>query len=443
VIALLGAALVVIALIVRTFRALSAGRRLDAAFNDPDPVARATAVDVATADGIGRNIRSIVALAKRERDLRVLDAIASAVQRHAWEPADGSAIVELRLWAQRFERWRAQTDAASTPEPVAPATEVPVGAVEPVERGLRVLVTGAGGPAGISVIRALIDAGHEIVAADMDPLAAGGRLAHAFATVPSAGASDYVDAVLRIVDTYGVDALVPTITEEAITLAQHRGEVESRVAVWLPSLDALETCRDKWRFVNVMRDAGIRVPATTLPPTTPIPGPWIVKPRASRGSRGVTPVDRVEDLAAAIARVDDPIVQSRVSGREFTVDALVDTSGEVVAAVPRWRLETKAGISTKGRTFTDDRVVDGVCEVLCAVGRVGPANVQGFVDEQGEVTFIEVNPRFSGGLPLSLHAGADLVGEYLRAVMGRPIRPERLTFEPNKTMIRHFEELYA
>jgi hypothetical protein len=46
-------------------------------------------------------------------------------------------------------------------------------------------------------------------------------------------------------------------------------------------------------------------------------------------------------------------------------------------------------------------------------------------------------------LALSLAAGADLVGEYLRGVLGMPIRPERLAFKPDITMVRHFQEIYV
>ena len=141
-------------------------------------------------------------------------------------------------------------------------------------------------------------------------------------------------------------------------------------------------------------------------------------------------------------RVVDPIVQTRLTGREFTVDVLVDRAGELAGAVPRWRIETKAGISTKGITFTDDRLVAGVGTVLAAVGLHGPANVQGFVADDGTTSFVEVNPRFSGGLPLSIAAGADLVGEYVRGILGLPVRRERLGFRPGVTMLRHFEEVF-
>ena len=138
----------------------------------------------------------------------------------------------------------------------------------------------------------------------------------------------------------------------------------------------------------------------------------------------------------------DPIVQTQIVGREFTVDALVSPTGDIVGTAARWRLATKAGISVLGTTFDDDAVAQVTALVLKALGHVGPANVQGFVAPDGEVVIIEVNPRFSGGLPLSLHAGADFVGEYLRLIMGRAPRPERLVARPGVTMLRHFDEIY-
>jgi carbamoyl-phosphate synthase large subunit len=153
-------------------------------------------------------------------------------------------------------------------------------------------------------------------------------------------------------------------------------------------------------------------------------------------------VDRQDDLRWVLHLVPEPIVQTRLSGREFTIDVLVDRQGDLAGAVPRWRLETRAGISTRGRTFEDKDLVDLAGELLAAAGLRGPANVQGFMAADGTPSFIEVNPRFSGGLPLSIAAGADLVGEFVRGVLGEPVRAERLTYQPGVTMIRHFEELF-
>jgi carbamoyl-phosphate synthase large subunit len=204
----------------------------------------------------------------------------------------------------------------------------------------------------------------------------------------------------------------------------------------------VQTCIDKWRFAAATRRAGISVPATALGCADGVPGPWIVKPRFGRGSRDVHAVDFRDELGWAIRRVPEPIVQTRLSGREFTVDCLVSRDGTLAGAVPRWRLETKGGISTRGATFANEAVIDGVRSLLAALGLRGPANVQGFVGADGAVTFVEVNPRFSGGLPLSLAAGADLVGEYLRGLMGLPIESARLSYREGVTMVRYFEEVF-
>ncbi len=156
------------------------------------------------------------------------------------------------------------------------------------------------------------------------------------------------------------------------------------------------------------------------------------------------PADDHADVACALARVADPIVQHRLDGDEFTVDALVSVGGgTLLAAVPRWRRETRGGISVMGETFADDRLTSAVAGLLTGIGLSGPSNVQGFIGPgNAPPVFTEVNPRFAGGLPLSLAAGADIVGEYLRGIMGAPVRPARLTFRPGVRMYRFFEELF-
>ena len=64
------------------------------------------------------------------------------------------------------------------------------------------------------------------------------------------------------------------------------------------------------------------------------------------------------------------------------------------------------------------------------------------MDDDGGVAFVEINPRFSGALPLSLAAGADLVGEYLRAVTGHELRRDRLSYRAGVSMARYYQEVF-
>jgi carbamoyl-phosphate synthase large subunit len=308
---------------------------------------------------------------------------------------------------------------------------------------LTVLVTGAGGPAGVAVIRALVARGVEVVAADADPLGVGLRLAQQSACVPRCDDPAFVDALCGLARRTGSDVLIPTLSEELLVLAPHQGWLaDAGLRTWIPARVAIETCIDKWRFAGTLRANGIPGPCSALGEVGDVPGPWIVKPRFGRGSRDVYSVDEHDEVEWALRRVPAPIVQQRLSGREFTVDSLVARDGTLAGAVPRWRVETKAGISTKGTTFDDPAVIDVVRRTLGAVGLTGAANVQGFVTHDGRAHVIEVNPRFSGGLPLSLAAGADFVGEYVRGVEGFEPRPAHLQFRTGVTMLRYFAEVF-
>ncbi|SDY50495.1 carbamoyl-phosphate synthase large subunit [Geodermatophilus africanus] len=325
----------------------------------------------------------------------------------------------------------------SLPQPRPPATA-------PIRGDAAVLVTGSGGPAGVAVVRRLVALGHRVVAGDADSAAAGGALADEAVTLPRGDHPRFVEAVVGVCTVHGVDALISTVAEELPYLAAGAGRLAAAgVATWLPDAAAVDVCCDKAAFARAMAAAGVPHPATAASPgeVASVPGPWVVKPLAGRGSRGVRLLDERDDVVAVLGADDGLIAQTRLAGREFTADALVDRDGAVRVVVPRWREETKAGISVKGRTFASDAVTRVATAALAAVGLTGPANVQGFVTDDGSATVVEINPRFSGGLPLTLAAGADVVGAYLAGVRGEPL-PE-LSFRPGVAMSRYFAETYS
>ena len=317
-------------------------------------------------------------------------------------------------------------------------------AAAPLPGDAAVLVTGSGGPAGVAVVRRLVALGHRVVAGDADSAAAGSALADVAVTLPRGDHPRFVEAVVGVCTTFGVDALVSTVAEELPHLAAGAGRLAAAgVATWLPDAAAVDVCCDKAAFARAMAAAGVPHPATAASPgeVAGVPGPWVVKPLAGRGSRGVRLLDERDDVVAALRAGDGLIAQTRLAGREFTADALVDRDGAVRVVVPRWREETKAGISVKGRTFASDAVTRVVTAALAAVELTGPANVQGFVADDGTATVVEINPRFSGGLPLTLAAGADVVSAYLAGVRGKPL-PE-LSSRPGVAMSRYFAETYS
>jgi carbamoyl-phosphate synthase large subunit len=476
---LLGLSALLVAAAWRLVRLHRVRRGVTAGLRDPDATIREVAVVQAGEMGLASTAPTLLRAVRSEKDPKVLAAVVRTVAARQWEPASTGGIVELRLWARAYVEKHPELRRAGTAPPMLPgvAGAVPPPSLDPARAGefrtrqdqipdlrevlapevskhappadpdpmgpVRVLVTGAGGPAGVAVIRALRARGHYVIAIDADPTAAGLRLADAHHVVPRADDPHYLAALLRVATVSEAQAMLCTVAEEYRALSGASEYLhEAGLKMMMPSLEAVELCIDKWAFAQHVAGEAIPTPATGLGSAEGVPGPWVVKPRYGRGSRDVMPCSTRAQLASALRRVPDPIVQSQLAGAEFTCDALVDAGGAVVGTAARWRTETRGGISTKGKTFDNPLVHEVVSLVLKSVGLVGPANVQGFVQADGSVAVHEVNPRFSGGLPLSLAAGCDLVEEYLRSVIGLPIRPERLVARPGVSMTRYFCEVF-
>lgn len=307
-----------------------------------------------------------------------------------------------------------------------------------------VLVTGAGGPAGISVIRSLLARDDvEVFAADMDGWASGLYLvpAERRRIVPPGKADDFVDAIIAMCATDAIDVVFSTVDVELPPLARRRDELGATLAA--PSLDTLETCLDK--FSLAVRCAPLlRTPTTHLVGPAALAEDWafpiIVKPRSGAGSRGVRLVHSRDDLAAL---GDDPslIAQEHLPGEEYSVDVIANADGHVMAAVPRTRTRVDSGVSIAGRTVRDAGLESTAAAVAAAIGLTGVANVQLRRDVAGTPALLEVNPRFPGAMPLTIAAGVDMPSLALDLALGLDT-PDTVPFR-ELANVRYLEDVFV
>ena len=288
----------------------------------------------------------------------------------------------------------------------------------------RILITGAGGPAGVAVIRSLLkDADNVVLAADMDGWASGLYLVPADRRriVEPGLSSGFVDALLATCVADDIDVLFSTVDVELPALAERRAEFEAAgTALAAPSLETLTVCLDKFLLAERCADA-LRVPTTRLLDEQGVAFDWsfpvIVKPRRGAGSRGV----RVVPDRAALESIpldDALIIQAFLPGDEYSVDVFADATGNVVAAVPRTRERVDSGVSIAGQTVKDAELESTAAAVARAIGLSGVANVQLRRDVDGHPALLEVNPRFPGAMPLTIAAGVDMPALALRLALG-------------------------
>jgi carbamoyl-phosphate synthase large subunit len=111
--------------------------------------------------------------------------------------------------------------------------------------------------------------------------------------------------------------------------------------------------------------------------------------------------------------------------------------------VPRHRIETRDGEISKGRTVKNSAIISEGRRLAEALpGAFGAITAQCFVTAQGEIRFIEINPRFGGGFPLSAAAGADFPGWLIRLATGEDPDIAIDGWRDGVTMLRYDEAFF-
>jgi len=266
--------------------------------------------------------------------------------------------------------------------------------------------------------------------------------------VPRVGKLDYIDALLEAVREYRVGLLVPLTDLDLRSLARHKQSfAELGCDVMVGSEDTILLCRDKARFNRSLEAAGLAsIHTCTLAEFLDGPFyPCFVKPIRGSAGVGTGKISNSNELKAHVATFGELLlVQEYVSGREYTIDVYRSRSGEVKCVVPRQRLAVRSGEVEKGVTVRDDtliestirlaNVLEDLCGVFCCQCRRG---------ENGPPRFFEVNPRFGGGAPLSIAAGANLPLYLLQDVLSQPITGRIGNFTHNFMMLRYDDAVFV
>lgn len=241
----------------------------------------------------------------------------------------------------------------------------------------------------------------------------------------------FVHHLCSTVESYKIDMVIPLMDSATVTL--------SSVAHVLPSVcvvsdyDLCLTMQDKLLANEWFKARAIPVP------TSKWRYPAIYKPRRGYGSRGVVVVhDEYEDTYHR--KPQWYFYQPFVEGTEYTVDAYVDRNGQLISALSRQRVEVINGEVTHSLTHRHEGVLDITREVLEHPGWRGPITLQ-FIDTKAGPVLIEINPRFGGGVPHSIHLGLDTPRFILREALGRCVEPLD-DWPDGSVMVRCLRDVY-
>jgi carbamoyl-phosphate synthase large subunit len=305
-----------------------------------------------------------------------------------------------------------------------------------------VLVPAAGGPAGIGAIKSLKMAAFNgnIIATDADPLAAGFFLATHHEVVPNSEDEEnaFITKLLQIISTNEVQVLMPTSQKDMYVYSKFRRDIEKLGATPITSdTKTIEACLDKMKMHTLLAGK-FDLPFTITDPEKVTRFPVIAKPRFGRGSRDVFKIDDEAGLKYIRSNFGNMMYQEYLPGIEYTVDVLSDLEKKPLLAVPRIRIETKAGISTKGKTVRMPDLERTCMNIARSLGIRGPCCIQMKGTEKGELKLVEVNARMGGGTIIATLAGANFPRMILDMVEGKTVKiPDLLEI----TVVRYLEEI--
>lgn len=228
---------------------------------------------------------------------------------------------------------------------------------------------------------------------------------------------DYIPQLLEICRRDKITLVIPTIDTDLLILSQNTDKFEemgTRVLISNPDMVAL--CRDKNYTSDFFESCGLKAPH-------PVNDhhlykgeyPCFIKPKDGSSSIDAYKVNTEDELVMYAGKIGDYIIQPFIEGKEYTVDIFCDFEGNPIYITPRERIAVRSGEVLKTRIELDEKIIEESKLLIKKFKPCGPMTVQLIrQNATGDDYYIEINPRYGGGAPLSIKAGADSAAAILR-----------------------------
>ncbi len=236
--------------------------------------------------------------------------------------------------------------------------------------------------------------------------------------------------------------IIPCGDWENLLCHVHRCALSPLSKLAIPSAAALDTLTDKAAASCLARAHGVPTPrerlvASAEAPRTPPPRnfefPLYLKPRRSFDlnhpglwQRVIKVWDHAQfrEGMATLGRRGDVLIQEAHPGEGVGVELLLQRGRPLLAFQHRRVHQPRDGGPSSYRASTDvaDYLLDASLRLLAPLGYTGVAMVEFLSDPAtGRWTFLEVNPRFWGSLPLAVAAGADFPRGLYQLMLDQPV----------------------
>lgn len=261
-----------------------------------------------------------------------------------------------------------------------------------------------------------------IFCVDSDPSAPTSQFCDVFEKVPQISSAEYIPTLLDFCKRHKIDILIPLLDTELIPIAEHVDSFKKLgLLVNISSVDVVKICRDKMLTQKFFCENSILNPSVKEDINVDnVKYPLFIKPIDGSSSVMSYKVNNARELEFFKTYVQKPIIQQFIEGDEYTIDVCCDFNSKPITVVPRQRISVRAGEIQKGKTVKDAEIINKAKDIVAKLKPYGHITIQCIKNKDG-VFFTEINPRFGGGAPMSISAGANSIENLVRLKLGEEL----------------------
>lgn len=266
----------------------------------------------------------------------------------------------------------------------------------------------------------------KVIAADSSELAPALYFADKSANLPRISEPNYIQSIIDLCNKENISIVIPTIDTDLLLLATNKVNIESKTnaRVLISDEETIAVCRDKIKTQKFLEANGFGVPKMYTDEDLvfhhEVNYPLFIKPVSGSSSINTFKVNNKNELDTYRKIIVNPIIQEYIEGNEFTVDVFLDFQSNIITIVPRLRIATRSGEISKGKIIKDREIIDDVSRLMNILKPIGHITVQLMKTSNG-IKYIEINPRFGGGAPMSIQSGADSCEYIYRLLLGEKL----------------------
>lgn len=265
----------------------------------------------------------------------------------------------------------------------------------------------------------------KVIAADIDNTAPALYHADKHYLISRVKENGFIQDIINICNKENIHLIVPTIDTELYKLAENKELIQSetKAKVLISDKEVINICRNKYNTYKFFIDNKIGTPkiiSKTDLQNKNYKFPLFIKPLDGSSSINAFKINNERELNFFKDYVPNPIVQEYVHGDEYTIDIFTDFDSNPITIVPRLRLATRGGEVSKGIVKKDKEIINEVKRIINALKPIGHITIQCIKTLEG-IYFIEINPRFGGGAPISIKAGANSAENLYKLILGESL----------------------